>query len=443
VVFKKRPRKVRFAVTTSGNLNAPSKNEPGYWRGRLFRNTFTYKGRRVEVNRWSAKIQHQGRRKTFSLSSSDPIQAAEEACRIYQTIVEQGWEVVTGSGGGDDSADDKKAKSARPALSLSELEDWNSRLIHRRYLDQNPVPTPPEFSARIVQAREAWFFPLGTSDETKAAARAKRIHQAVVTRGWEFAHRKFSREVTVALRWLDDPVAWTYITIHTQLVDSSQLASAQPASSSAFRVALVEPEVGVRRALVASINSQHGFSCALSFSCAAEAIQQTARLQLDFVLLNHTHTDHSGVACLEEWQRVKPGLAGLFYSVFEDSDQLFKATPGGAMGYLLKRTSPQRIFDPLAGAVRPLTREQIAAQVRGYFQKLSASLPSGPTSRELAMLTPREHEILGLLSKGQLAKEIADTLGISVWTVHGHVKSIFEKLNVHSRTEAVVKFLQK
>jgi len=62
---------------------------------------------------------------------------------------------------------------------------------------------------------------------------------------------------------------------------------------------------------------------------------------------------------------------------------------------------------------------------------------------EMAKLTPRENEILTLLAKGDLAKEIANTLGISIWTVHGHVKSIFEKFNVHTRTEAVVKFLQK
>jgi len=70
-------------------------------------------------------------------------------------------------------------------------------------------------------------------------------------------------------------------------------------------------------------------------------------------------------------------------------------------------------------------------------------MPSGPSALSMAKLTPREHEILALLAKGDLAKEIAESLGISIWTVHGHVKSIFEKLDVHTRTEAVVKFLQK
>ena len=113
------------------------------------------------------------------------------------------------------------------------------------------------------------------------------------------------------------------------------------------------------------------------------------------------------------------------------------------MGYLLKRTSPLRILEPLADATGPLTRESIAARIREYFQNLLTAMPIGPSSPELSKLTAREHEILTLLSKGGVAKDIASTLGISLWTVHGHVKKIFEKLNVHTRTEAVVKFLQK
>lgn len=322
-------------------------------------------------------------------------------------------------------------------------DDWKGRLIKRKLREQTTRPEAQEFSVRILHARESFYFPLGTSDETKAAARARRIHQAVIARGWEFVHRKFPRELTVALRWLDDPLAWTYFTVHTQPgTVPPKTIEKRPSASRALRVALIEPDAGLRRALVACINSQAGFHCDLAFA-GTEAIRQTQERPLDFVLLNYSLGQQAGVACLEDWQRARAGLTGLLYSVFEDSDRLFKATPGGAMGYMLKRTAPSRIFEPIAGTARPVTREQLAARVRGYFQRLSASLPAGPPSRELASLTPREHEILGLLSKGQLAKEIADTLGISVWTVQGHVKSIFEKLNVHTRTEAVVKFLQK
>ncbi len=164
---------------------------------------------------------------------------------------------------------------------------------------------------------------------------------------------------------------------------------------------------------------------------------------MDLAFVNHDLPDEPGMACLEELQRVRPSLAVLSYSVFEDTDQLFKSTPGGAVVYMLKRTSPGRIFEPIEQLAGPATREQIASHVRKYFQHLSALLPSGPPFWELAKLTPREHEVLAFLSKGDLVKEIADTLGISKWTVQSHVKSIFEKLKVHTRTEAVIKYLRK
>jgi DNA-binding NarL/FixJ family response regulator len=136
-------------------------------------------------------------------------------------------------------------------------------------------------------------------------------------------------------------------------------------------------------------------------------------------------------------------LTVLSYSVFEDADLLFKSTPGGSVVYMLKRTAASRLFEPIADLAEAPIRERVAAHVWKYFQQLSALLPSGPPVWKIAKLTPREHEILASLSKGDLVKEIAHKLGISAWTVQGHVKSIFEKLKVHTRTEAVIKYLQK
>jgi DNA-binding NarL/FixJ family response regulator len=85
----------------------------------------------------------------------------------------------------------------------------------------------------------------------------------------------------------------------------------------------------------------------------------------------------------------------------------------------------------------------LAEQIKRYFQGLFELPVTGEPLRDLADLTNREHEILICLSKGFTDKEIADALSISVWTVHGHVKRVFEKLGVHSRTEAVIKYLQK
>jgi DNA-binding NarL/FixJ family response regulator len=419
-----------------------SKSKPDYWRQRLFRNTFTYKGRRLKVRGWSVKIQVFGRRKTFALNSPDPAQAAAEACRIYKIIMAQGWAGVEDRRGRMTAAAIGIAASA--GLLESANEDWRKRLIHRRHSESPPLHSNREFSVRIEHAGSACYFPLGTDDEDQAAAQARRIYETVFTRGWEAASLRFPRELTLALRWLDDPLAWTYVTLHSQPDDDLPLAAATPAASpSGLEVALIEPDAGISRALAACINRQAGFRCDAAYACAADALREAHHRRLDFVVANSVIAGEPGATCLETLQQIQTGLAGLLYSVFEDSDHLFMATPGGAVGYLLKRTASTQLFEPIAGATRPLTREQIATRVRGYFQRLAASLPAGPPSRELESLTPREREILALLSKGQLAKEIAHTLGISVWTVNGHVKNIFEKLNVHSRTEAVVKFLQK
>ena len=434
-MFKKCPRVSR----------PPSKLEPAYWRERLFKNTFTYKGRQVEVSGWSIKIQLAGRRKTFSLRSGNRAQAAREACEIYQTIVAHGWEAGAALGPRMGvPPNDAPRGTFSPALSVTDAEYWKRRLIHRKYLEPPNAHADREFSVRIEHARTSHYFPLGTDDEREAADQALRIYQTVVNEGWASANAGFPRELTLALRWLDNPLAWTYATLHTQKsIGAFRSVSRQPNQSPELSVTVIEPDDGIRFALAACANSQDGFRCEVTFASAIKALREIPRHRLHLVLANHILPDRPGAECLEAVQRTTPQLAGLLYSVYQDSDELFAAAPGGAAGYLLKRTSPSRILEPLAESVEPLTRDHIAARVREYFQNLFTSLPLGPSRLELGKLTPREHEILTLLSKGGVAKEIANTLGISLWTVHGHVKNIFEKLNVHTRTEAVVKFLQK
>lgn len=421
--------------------------EVDYWHGRLFKNTFTYKGKRFRANSWSVKIQHLGKRKTFSLSFSHRAGAAQEAWQIYQTILAHGWEAVA-----DHRArirvpakDTTGAMNAGAAIGADD-EYWKRRLIHRKYLEPPNSQVDRELSVRIEHGRTSHYFPLDTSDETVAAGRAMRIYQTIVTQGWASANANFPRELTLALRWLDNPLAWTYVTLHTRKSNAPfRPIPGSPHGPRKLSVAVIEPDDGIRFALAACANHQEGFRCEATFASAAEALQKIPRRPVHLVLSNHSLPDKPGALCVEELQRALPNLAGLRYSVYEDSDQLFKATPGGAVGYLLKRTAASRIFEPIAEALRkgPLTPAQVATCVREYFQKLFASLPTGPSCLELAKLTPREHEILTLLSTGEQAKGIADTLDISIWTVHGHVKHIFEKLKVHNRTEAVVKFLQK
>ena len=418
------------------------KHETVYWERRLFRNTFTYKGQRREVSGWAVKIQLFGKRKTFSLSSSNITQAASEACQIYQKINAQGWEALEDHRGKVNLKSVQLDHSFEPSRSAQfDIDYWRGRLISRRYPEES-TDDERELSVRIEHSGASCYFPLGSADESAAATEAMRIHQTVVAYGWPDANQNFRRELTLAFRWLDDPLAWTYTTIHTWKYGDPipSLADSKPAT---HKVAIIEPDAGIRFALFANVSSQPGFQPCAAYSNLAEAMREIRRQKIDLVLINYALPEQSGVAGLEALQQSRPATVGLAYSVFEDSDRLFQTTPGGAVGYLLKRTSAQRIFDPIADTTSPLTREIVAVRIREYFQRLVAAMPSGPSAINIARLTPREHEILALLAKGDLAKEIAESLGISIWTVHGHVKSIFEKLDVHTRTEAVVKFLQK
>ena len=112
---------------------------------------------------------------------------------------------------------------------------------------------------------------------------------------------------------------------------------------------------------------------------------------------------------------------------------------------MLKRISPTRLLDPILDAPKQpnLSNGELLPRVRSYFKHLLLPRHDHETSSGLGRLTRREHEVLALLSKGCVDKEIAQALGISVWTVHGHIKSIFERLRVRTRTEAVVRYLEK
>lgn len=434
---KKRPRS--GVGITPGEAEPASKFDAAYWERRLFKNTFTYKGQRQEVRGWSVKIQLLGRRKTFTVSSREKSEAAADAARIYHTLVTHGWDALAGSRGRLLVPAETTFKSSPTRIEFSP-EYWRSRLIHRKYPEPSAALKASEFSARMEYAGTSHYFPLGSADEAAAAKQAMRIYQTIVTRGWAEASQKYPRELTLALRWLDDPLAWTYTTIHT-VTEFGLPATRAPHRDIA--VAIVEPDPGIRFALARAAVSQPGFGCPAVFATPAELMREVARRALDIILVNQSLPEPSPAVDGDGLLRDLPEHVVVFYSVFEDSDHLFKATPGGAMGYMLKRTPPARIFECILGVPQPLRRDEIINSVRSYFQRLSASIPAHAPARELAKLTPREHEILDLLSKGDLAKEIAGKLGISIWTVHGHVKSIFEKLNVHNRTEAVVKFLQK
>jgi DNA-binding NarL/FixJ family response regulator len=146
----------------------------------------------------------------------------------------------------------------------------------------------------------------------------------------------------------------------------------------------------------------------------------------------------NGIEAVWEIKNHWPEIKILMLTVFEDDDKIFGAIKAGANGYLLKKDSPQKILDAIDAVVKgesPMNG-MIAAKVLDYFQKQQ--------SKTLSMvqhhLTEREKEILQLLIKGNSYKEIASALFISVETLNSHIKNIYRKLNVHSRSELAAKY---
>ena len=416
------------------------------WRRRVFRNSYTYRGRLVPVKHWSVKVQHRGIRRTISLVANTRSAAAIEAQAVHQTILTQGWDAVASPGRRRGGESGLGGGAQLEPVPKTDVRYWRRRLLRRPIAFPTDLTLPSGLSTRIEHAGVNHYFPLGTSDEESAAARAQAIYLAVVREGWEAIQQRFPRELTVGFHWTERPLAWTYATVHT-LPGSPQAGTdrASPRRPTGLRVAVVEPDAGVRRALCRCIDSQPGFTCAAAYSGARDSLVELAQNPVHLALVNGSSSDVTATEFSNRLRRLAPSLPVLFFTIHEDSDQLFKATPGGASGYLLKRTAPDRLFEPIIGALEDgdLSADRIALHVRGYFQSLVESLSTLQPARGVAKLTHREHDILSLLSKGYLDKEIADALGISLWTVHGHLKKVYEKLGVHTRTEAAVRYLQK
>lgn len=204
-------------------------------------------------------------------------------------------------------------------------------------------------------------------------------------------------------------------------------------------VSIVEDDAEIRESLVQLIDDAPGFRCRSAFKTAEEALRQIPREPPDVVLMDINLPRLSGIECVRQLKSLLPRLNIVMLTVYENSDKVFAALEAGANGYLLKRTSTERLLQALrevhAGGA-PMSAF-IARKVVQSFHRRRTSSP------ELDQLTPREEELLRCVSTGSHNKEIADQLDISVETVRVHLRHIYEKLHVGSRSEAVVKFLQK
>jgi len=211
----------------------------------------------------------------------------------------------------------------------------------------------------------------------------------------------------------------------------------------AIQVALVEDDPNLRANLAAMLNSATGFKCQATYPDATAALRGIPANRPDVVLMDINLPGMLGTECVRQLKDLTPNLPVLMLTVYEDSEQIFKSLMSGATGYLLKRTPKDKLLEAIrevndGGA--PMSR-QIARRVVQFFQKVNTLPTDVQKSAVVVDLTEREKEVLEALAKGFSYKEIAGQLNISFETVRTHLRTIYEKLHVHSRTEAVLKYL--
>lgn len=203
-----------------------------------------------------------------------------------------------------------------------------------------------------------------------------------------------------------------------------------------IKIAIVEDDKTTREGLEMIINLAPGFQCVCTCTTAEEALRTLPAQTPEVVLMDIQLPRMSGVECVAHLKELLPSVQVIMVTVYEDPDRIFCALRAGACGYLLKRCTPEQVIAAIRevqqGGV-PMSSE-IARKVIGHFQT------QGTMTAEVEKLSTREREVLDLVVHGFSNKEIADRLSVSTEAIRWHLKHIYQKLHVHSRTEAALKF---
>src|SRR5580704_7757473 len=201
-------------------------------------------------------------------------------------------------------------------------------------------------------------------------------------------------------------------------------------------IVLVEDDYKTRKNLEELLRGESRVRCVGIYPNAEAAVREIPLLKPEVALVDINLPGMSGIECVERLKKLLPKLQVLILTKYEESDLIFSSLRAGASGYLLKKMLTVELIsaiDQVYAGGSPMTM-QIARKVVEHFNRIKSP------SADLGKLTPREHEVLALLAKGFLYKEISDQLGISPHTFRSHQRAIYEKLHVHSRTEAAGKY---
>jgi DNA-binding NarL/FixJ family response regulator len=203
--------------------------------------------------------------------------------------------------------------------------------------------------------------------------------------------------------------------------------------------AIVEDQSDLRKNLIEWLSSAPGLNCVGAYPTGEEALKQLPRLYPDVVLMDINLPGMGGIQCVSRLKQLLPETDVIMLTTYDNAESIFDSIRAGATGYLLKNQPREELLQALqqvhAGG-SPMSLK-IARKVFNHFQ---TPVKHGS---EIEQLTNREQEILRLLTKGYLYKEIAESLSVSLGTIQTHVAAIYKKLHVHSRTEAAMKFAGK
>ena len=206
-----------------------------------------------------------------------------------------------------------------------------------------------------------------------------------------------------------------------------------------IRVSLVEDNRELREGISSLLKIDSRFQCMKLYANAESFLDEIDESDIDVVLMDIGLPEMNGVECVRKLKEVSPSTHVIMVTVFDHDDKIFQSICAGASGYLLKETPPQQILtaiDDIMNGGAPMT-PRIAKRVLDMFS-LSCPLP-----QPMVLLSSREREVLEKLVRGLSYKMIAEELFISVHTVNSHLKVIYEKLQVHSKSEAVAKALRE
>jgi DNA-binding NarL/FixJ family response regulator len=203
-------------------------------------------------------------------------------------------------------------------------------------------------------------------------------------------------------------------------------------------VSIIEDISDIREGLASIISNQPELKLLTCYENAEAAIANLPNLKPNVVVADINLPGKSGIECVAEIKAKHPDILFIMFTIYEDNDQVFEALKAGASGYILKNTEPAKIVEAIVEL-----HEGGSPMSPKIARKVLQSFNTPPSNPVYELISKREREVLELLSKGFLYKEIADQLSISLSTVKRHLNHIYEKLQVQNKTEAVNKLYGK